>query len=102
MDSDDEMVIELLMQDEADAAADQEQRMMVFTALLRYQEQLATVPRRGGSTVGKANNENRHRLAGALLLDSDYFADDAANTPKEFRCCFRKNKELFMKIVLGV
>jgi hypothetical protein len=36
MDINDEIMIELLMQDEA-AAADQEQRMMLLTALLRYQ-----------------------------------------------------------------
>jgi hypothetical protein len=42
MDIDDEMMMEMLMQDEA--AADQEQRMMVLTALVRYREQLATVP----------------------------------------------------------
>jgi hypothetical protein len=35
------------------------------------------------------------------LLDSDYFADDAANTPKEFWCHFQTNKEL-LKIVFGV
>jgi hypothetical protein len=76
--------------------------MMVLTALMRYREQLLAVSRRGGSRVGKAKNKNRHRLAGALLLDSDYFADDATNTPKEFRRCFRINKEMFVKIVFGV
>jgi hypothetical protein len=34
MDNDDKMMMELLMQDEADAAADHEHRMMVLTALL--------------------------------------------------------------------
>jgi hypothetical protein len=97
MDIDDEMMMELLMQDEADAAANQEQRMMVLTALLCYREQLATVPR-----VEKVKNKNRHRLASALLLGSDYFAEDAANTPKEFRHHFRMNKKTFMKIVFGV
>jgi hypothetical protein len=58
--------------------------MMVLTALLRYQEQLLAVPRQGGSRVRKAMNKNQHRLAGALLFDSDYFADNATNTPKEF------------------
>jgi hypothetical protein len=101
MDRHNEMMMEPLMQGEA-AAADQEQGMMILTALLRYQEQLATIPYRGGLRVGKAKNKNQHRLAGALLLDSDYFVDDAENTPKKFPCCFKMNKELFMKIVFGV
>jgi hypothetical protein len=102
MDIDDKIMMELLMQDKTDVVVDHEQRMMVLTALLCYREQLLTVPRRGGSRVGKAKNKNRHRLAGALLLDSDYFAKDAANTPKEFRHHFLMNKETFMKIVFGV
>jgi hypothetical protein len=42
------------------------------------------VPRRGGSVPGKAPNKNRQRDADTLLLYSDYFADNAINTPKEF------------------
>ena len=37
-----------------------------------------------------------------MLLDSNYFADDATHTPKEFGRRFRMNKDLFMKIVFGV
>jgi hypothetical protein len=60
------------------------------------------VPYRGGSVPGKAPNKNRQRDASALLLHSDYFADDAINTSKEFCWRFRMNKDLFMKIVQGV
>jgi hypothetical protein len=42
------------------------------------------VPRWGGSVRGKAPNKDRSRNADALLLYSDYFADNAINTPKEF------------------
>jgi hypothetical protein len=72
--------MELLMQDKADVAIDQEHQMMVLIAFLCYQEKFAAIPCRGGSRVGKAKNKNRHRLAGALLLDSNYFAEDVANT----------------------
>jgi hypothetical protein len=44
MDSNDDMMMVLLMQDKADVTADQEQWMMVLTALLRCQEQLAAIP----------------------------------------------------------
>jgi uncharacterized Ntn-hydrolase superfamily protein len=37
-----------------------------------------------------------------MLLHSDYFVDDATNTPKEFQRRFRMSKGLFMKIVQGV
>jgi hypothetical protein len=60
------------------------------------------VPRRGGSVRGKAPNKDRSRNTGALLLYSDYFADNAINTPKEFRRRFRMHEDLFMKIVQGV
>jgi hypothetical protein len=60
------------------------------------------VPRRGTSVHGKAQNKDRSKNVGALLLHSDYFADNTINTPKEFRWHFRMNKDLFMKIVQGV
>jgi hypothetical protein len=37
-----------------------------------------------------------------MLLDVDYFNDDATHSPKEFRRRFRMNKDLFMKILHGV
>jgi hypothetical protein len=36
------------------------------------------------------------------LLDADFSADDATNTPKEFRRRFKMNKELFVRIVFGI
>jgi hypothetical protein len=60
------------------------------------------IPHRGGSVPGKAPNKDRSRNADALLLYSDYFADNAINTPKEFHRRFRMNKDLFIKITQGV
>jgi hypothetical protein len=37
-----------------------------------------------------------------MQLHSDYFADDASNTPKKFQWRFRMNKKLFMRIVQGM
>jgi hypothetical protein len=76
---------------------------MGFAFLRQLRQQMEnTFPRRGGSVPGKASNKNHNRDDGALLLYSDYFADNAINTPTEFRRRFRMNKELFMKIVQGV
>jgi hypothetical protein len=51
---------------------------MGFAFLLQLRQQMENaVPRQGGSVPGKAPNKNRQRDAGALLLYSDYFADNA-------------------------
>jgi hypothetical protein len=70
-----------------------------LVALLCYREQLNDVLGRGGSKVGEAKiNKDRHRLACAILLDANYFADNAIHTPKDFcrhfrmtTSCARKN-----------
>ncbi|XP_051190706.1 uncharacterized protein [Lolium perenne] len=70
--------------------------------MLRVRQPFFVVPRRGGSKPGKRRNINRHREAGAMLLDADNFNDDATHSLKEFRRRFRMNKELFLKIVHGI
>ena len=102
MDSDDEQMIELLMQEEADAAAERQEQMLMLTAAILRRKRLNSRPRRGGSKKGKVANKERHREAGALLLETDYFAENATQTAKDFRRRFRMNKGLFMKIVFGV
>ncbi|XP_071680175.1 uncharacterized protein [Lolium perenne] len=69
--------------------------------MLHVQQPFFVVPRRDSSKPGKRRNINRHREAGAMLLDADYFNDDATHSPKEFRRRFRMNKDLFLKIVHG-
>jgi hypothetical protein len=104
MDSDDELMMEVMQEDEAEAAAHLQRWNMRFAVLLqlRQQQMENVVPRRGGSVRGKAPNKDHSRNVGTLLLYSDYFADNAINKPKEFRRCFRMNKDLFMKIMQGV
>jgi hypothetical protein len=103
MDSDNELMMELMQEDEAEAAAHLQRWNMGFAFLLQLRQQMENaVPHRGGSVPRKASNKNRSRDTGALLVYSDYFADNAINTPKEFHRRFRINKELFMKIVQGV
>jgi hypothetical protein len=103
MDSDDDLMMEVLQEDEAEAAAQLQRWNMGFVFPLQLWLQIDNiVPCRGGSVPGKAPNKNRQRDAGALLLYSDYFADNAINTPKEFHRRFRMNKDLFMKIVQSV
>ena len=101
MDSDDEQMIELLMQKEANAAAERQEQMLMLTATILCRKWLNSRPRHGGSKKRMAANKERHREAGALLLDTDYFAENATQTAKDFRRRFRMNKDLFMKIVFG-
>jgi hypothetical protein len=67
---------------------------MGFVFLWQFRQQMDNdVPCQGSSVPGKAPNKNQSRDIGALLLYSDYFADNAINTPKEFHRRFRMNKE---------
>ncbi|KAK1648806.1 hypothetical protein QYE76_066611 [Lolium multiflorum] len=75
MESDDEMMVQLFMEEQN--------------------------PERASTRWLKARQEEEHQ-ADAMLLDADYFADDATHSPKEFRRRFRMNKDLFMKIVFGI
>ncbi|XP_071678225.1 uncharacterized protein [Lolium perenne] len=84
MDIDNEMLVQL-------------QQLMLANLLHLYQP-ILVVPRCGGSRVGKRRNKERHRQAEALVLDSDYFANDATRTPKDFWRRFRMNKDLFINI----
>jgi hypothetical protein len=46
--------------------------------------------------------KDQHWLVGSMLLDSDYFKDDATHIVKDFWRRFRMNKELFMRILFGI
>jgi hypothetical protein len=99
MDSDDKIMMEVLQDDEAEVAAHLQRWNMGFVFLMQVWQQLKnTIPHRGGLRPSKSTNKNHHRDADAMLLHSDYFADNASNTPKEFRQRFRMNKDLCMKI----
>jgi hypothetical protein len=72
------------------------------TSFLRVRQPFVVVPRHGGSRPCKRRNVDLHRQASSMLLECDYFADDATHSSKEFRRRFRMNKDMFMKILFGV
>jgi hypothetical protein len=47
-------------------------------------------------------NKDIQQMQGVVMLETDYFADNSTYTVKDFRRRFGMNKELFMKIVIGV
>jgi hypothetical protein len=59
----------------------------MLESLLRLRQPIVALaaPRRGCSRVVKMKNKERHHQASALLLDSDYFVNDATHMPKDFR-----------------
>jgi hypothetical protein len=73
MDSNDEMTVQLVIQEEVEC-----------------------------SRKGKRKNKNYHLLRAAEILEDDYFKNDPTHGPKTFRRSFWMNKELFMKTVQGV
>jgi hypothetical protein len=84
MDIDDKMMMDMFVKEEVAAAVDQQQRLLILTNLIRIQQQINIGPRRGGSRVEKAKNKDQHRLSGAMLLDSNYFADNTTHITKDF------------------
>jgi hypothetical protein len=103
MDSDGELMMEVLQEDEAKAAPQLQRWNMGFVFLQQLRQQTNNVvAHQGGLVPRKVPNKNRQRDAGTLLLHSNYFADGAINTPNEFHRCFRTNKDMFMKIVQDV
>jgi hypothetical protein len=96
-------MMEVMQEDEAEAAAHLQRSNMGFAFLLQLRQHMENnVPHQGISVPRKAPNKNHSRNVGALLLYSNYLADNAINTPKKFSRRFRMNKEFFMKIVQGV
>jgi hypothetical protein len=85
MDSDDKMMMHQFMQNEKDVAADEEEKLLILAALLRLRARINAPPRWGGSRPGKKRNKDMQRMNGVVLLEVDYFVDNAIHTPLEFR-----------------
>ena len=97
MDNDDEMLVQLFMEEESIDAV-RRQQQLILTSFLRVSQPFMAVYRCGGSRPGKRRNVDRHRQAGAMLLECDYFAGGATHSPKEFRRRFWMNKDPFMSV----
>ena len=98
MDSDDEEVLAALLEEEADAVAQDEEHLMVLAALAGLLAGDAK-PRRGGSAPGRRKAKNRHRLEGYCMFYSDYFTDAPLHGDKVFRRRYRMGRNLFLGIV---
>ncbi|XP_073355290.1 uncharacterized protein [Aegilops tauschii subsp. strangulata] len=101
MDSDDEEAFVALLEEEADADAQEEEHLMVLAALDGLFASNAK-PRQGGSASGRLKAKQRHRLEGYCLLYSDYFADAPLHGEKIFRRRYWMSRKLFLGIVNSI
>ena len=96
--SGEEEVLTALLEEEADAAAQDEEHLMVLAALAGLLAGDAK-PRRGGSAPGRRKAKNRHRVEGYCMLYSEYFADAPLHGDKVFWRRYRMGRKLFLRIV---
>ena len=90
-----------LLEEEADADAQDEEHLMVLAALAGLFASNAK-PRRGGLAPGRLKAKQRHRLEGYCLLYSDYFADAPLHGEKLFRRRYQMSRKLFLRIVNSI
>ena len=103
MDSDDEMLVRLL-EDEQAFDDDIREHLLIIASLqnmLDAEAEKRKRPRRGGSRPGRKKSKPRQRMEGHTMLHNDYFADDATQADN-FRRRYRMSKGLFMNILHGV
>ena len=75
MDSDDEELLAELLDEEAEAAVEDEEPLLILACLVGLLANEAARPRYGGSAPGRRKSKPRQRYEGYYILYSDYFAD---------------------------
>jgi hypothetical protein len=103
MDSDDEeeqMFVELF-EEEMEAAAQDEEHMLILACLSGLHAEKA-IGRRGGSAPGHRKCKPRQRMEGYCILYIDYFTDSPLHGEAIFRHHFRMSRKLFLKIVYAL
>jgi hypothetical protein len=95
------MMMQQLIQDEADASTDEEERLIIIYSLPHLQAKINAPLRRGGSRLGTKNKAIQQMHVVVVMLATDYFVDNPTHTPKVLWQHLRMTKKLFMKIVIG-
>jgi hypothetical protein len=101
MDSDNEMIVQQRMQEEAEAVAERKKHLLLLVSLLLLLAKLLS-PRIGGLLKEKRKNIDWHQMVRFELVEDDYFKNDATHGPKTFRYHFQMNNGTFQNIVQGV
>ncbi|KAK1628920.1 hypothetical protein QYE76_003235 [Lolium multiflorum] len=103
MDSDDEMLVRVL-EDEQAFDDDIQEHLLIIASLqdmLDAEAEKWKRPHRGGSRPGRKKSKPRQRMEVHTMLHNDYFADDATHADNFWRR-YRMSKGLFMNILHGV
>ena len=102
MDSDDEMAMHLIMQED-DIDAEEEESIAILACLaMQIKEDTNANPKRGGSEFGRRKRKLRMRVEGHCMLYGDYFIEDPRFDEKDFRRRFRMSRNLFMGLMQGM
>jgi hypothetical protein len=67
MDNNDGMMLHQLVQEEGDATADEDEKLLIMAVLLHLLVRINDPPWRGGSRPGK-NNKDQQRMHGDVML----------------------------------
>lgn len=104
MDNDDEAMALLLMEEEAEIDAEEDECMAILGCLAKLQadEDANAEPKRGGSKPGRRKTKLRMRLEGHAMLFADYFDEVPRFDASDFRRGFRMSRRLFHKLVQNV
>ncbi|KAK1666086.1 hypothetical protein QYE76_054245 [Lolium multiflorum] len=103
MDSDkeEEQMFAELLEEETDAAAQDEEHLLILACLSGLYAE-SVIGHRGGSAPGRRKCKPRQRMEGYCMLYADYFADDPLHGEAVFRRRFRMSRKLFLKIVYAL
>jgi hypothetical protein len=103
MDSGDEeeQMFAEIFEEEMEAAAQDEEHMLILACLSGLYAKKA-IGRRGGLALGRRKCKPRQRTEGYCMLYADYFADNPLHGEIVFRRCFRMSQKLFLRIVYAL
>jgi hypothetical protein len=82
MDSNDELMIQAIMENEANATVDEDEHLEIISYLLVLQVELNAANKHGGSKFGRKKIKKRHRMEDHCMLYANYFSDESIYTPK--------------------
>jgi hypothetical protein len=74
------MMMHQLMQDQANAATDEEEKLIIIATFLCLRARINAQPRREGSRPGK--KKDKEQMQCVVMLENDYFADNSTHVPK--------------------
>src|SRR4051812_38408538 len=101
MDSDDEDIFTMFLEEEIAAATKDEEHMQILGSLARVYTQ-TIAPKCGGLAKGRRKCKARQWMEGYCMMYADYFADESLHEEVMFRHNFSMSRKLFLEIVHAI